>query len=125
MTVTAILFAIIGIFLTFAPDYVMTLLGISPNKGIELILQLLGAAYYAFAMLNWMAKGSIIGGIYNKPIALANLTHFFIGGMALSKAAFSNNTLPIIVGVLGGFYLVCALIFWLIMSKHPGKESAD
>src|SRR5476651_1054082 len=105
MTATAILFAIIGVFLTFAPDYVMTLMGIDPNKGIELILQLVGAAYYAFAILNWMAKGAIIGGIYNKPKALANFTLFLIGGMAITRAGFGNNGLPKIVSVLGGFYV--------------------
>lgn len=124
MTVTAILCAVIGIALTFAPDYVMTLMGISPNKGIELILQLLGATYYAFAILNWMAKGAIIGGIYNKPIAIANFTHFFIAGMALSKASFYTKSLPVTVGVLGGFYLVCALMFWVMMSKHPEPKQA-
>jgi hypothetical protein len=124
MTATAILFAVIGIFLTFAPDYVMTLMGISPNKGIELILQLVGGAYYAFAILNWMAKGALIGGIYNKPIALANFTHFLIGGMALLRAGFGNKGLPQIVSVLGGFYLVLAITFWVIMSRHPGDKSA-
>jgi hypothetical protein len=125
MTVTAILFALIGISLTFASGYVMTLMGIAPNKGIELILQILGATYYAFAMLNWMAKGAIIGGIYNKPIAMANFVHFLIGGMALTKAAFYNKSLPVTVGVLGGFYLVCALIFWVMMSKHPEPKSTE
>lgn len=125
MTVTAILFAAIGITLTFAPDYVMTLMGIAPNKGIELILQLLGGAYYGFAMLNWMAKGAIIGGIYNKPIAIANFVQFLIAGMALTRASFSNNGLPKIVGVLGGFYIVCAITFWVMMSKHPEPKSAD
>jgi hypothetical protein len=125
MTITAILFAVIGIFLTFAPDYVMTLMGISPSKGIELILQLVGAAYYAFAMLNWMAKGALIGGIYNKPIALANFTHFLIAGMALLRAGFGNSGLPKVVSGLGGFYLVWALIFWRMMSKHPEPKSAD
>ncbi len=125
MTITAILFAVIGIALTFAPDYVMTLMGIAPNKGIELILQLLGATYYAFAILNWMAKGAIIGGIYNKPIAMANFIHFLIAGMALSRAGFGNSGLPKVVSGLGGFYLVWALIFWMIMFKHPEPKSAD
>jgi hypothetical protein len=125
MTATAILFAVIGITLTFAPQYVMTLMGINSNKGVELILQILGGTYYGFAMLNWMAKGAIIGGIYNKPIALANFGHFLIGGMALTKATFYNKSLPVTVGVLGGFYLVCALIFWVMMSKHPEPRSAN
>jgi len=125
MTITAILFAVIGLSLTFAPDYVMASMGISPNKSIELILQILGGTYYGFAMLNWMAKGAIIGGIYNKPIAMANFAQFLIAGMALTKASFYNKNLPVTVGVLGGFYLVCALIFWVMMSKHPDPKSAD
>jgi hypothetical protein len=125
MTITALLFAIIGIFLSFAPDYVMTLMKISPNPVTQLVLQLLGATYYAFAMLNWMAKGSIIGGIYNRPVSVANFTHFLIGGMALARAAFGHYNLPMIVGVFAGFYIVGALIFGLMLSKHPGPKSED
>jgi len=31
-------------------------------------MQIIGSFYFAFAILNWMSKGSIIGGIYNRPI---------------------------------------------------------
>jgi hypothetical protein len=36
-------------------------------------------------MANWMAKDSIIGGIYARPLSLGNFTHFLIGGLALVK----------------------------------------
>lgn len=124
MTVTAILLAAIGICLSFAPDNIIALLGINPNIALRLVLQLLGAMYYAFAMLNWMAKGAAIGGIYNRPIAIANLTHFFIGGMALTKAAFSNHQLPTIISLLAGFYIAAAIVFGFMISRHPGKTTA-
>lgn len=124
MTSTAILLAVIGISLTFAPDNIIVLLGINNSIVIRLIFQLLGAAYFAFAMLNWMAKGAIIGGIYNRPIAIANLTHFSVGGIALIKVVFSNHQLPVILSVMGGFYFITACIFWLIISRHPGTPAA-
>jgi hypothetical protein len=123
MTSTAILFAAIGISLIFAPNYIIRLFGINDSMGLNLILQLLGAAYYAFAMLNWMAKGAIIGGIYNRPIAIANLTHFLIGGIALTKVAFSNHQLPLVLAIMAGIYIVIAGIFCIVISRHPGTTS--
>jgi hypothetical protein len=86
-------------------------------------LQFLGAAYFAFAMLNWMAKGAIIGGIYNRPIAIANLSHFVIGGIALTKAVLSNHQLPLIFSIMAVFYIATACIFGLVISRHPGTKA--
>ena len=124
MTSTAILLAVIGISLTFAPDNIIVLLAINNSIVIRLIFQLLGAAYFAFAMLNWMAKGTIIGGIYNRPIVIANLTHFSVGGIALIKVVFNNHHLPVILSVMAGFYIITACVFWLIISRHPGTSAA-
>lgn len=53
MTSTAILLAAARLSLIFAPDNIIKLFGIKDSTGLSLILQLLGAAYYTFAMLNW------------------------------------------------------------------------
>jgi hypothetical protein len=118
MTSTAIFFAVIGISLTFAPDHIIRLLGMSDAVELRLILQLLGSTYYAFAMLNWMAKGAKVGGIYNRPIAVANLTHFLVGGIALTKVALSNHQAPLILSVMAGFYIMTTCIFGILIS-HP------
>jgi hypothetical protein len=122
MTLTAILLTIIGIALTFAPDMVMSSLNISSSAIITLILQLLGAAYCAFAFLNWMAKGALIGGIYNKPIAIGNLTHFVIAGLALTKAVLHNKQLPVIFSIVAGCFVILACFFGVIISRHPIKN---
>lgn len=124
MSVTAIFLVVISLSLTFAPDNVMHAFGIADSIIIRLVFQLLGAFYFAFAMLNWMAKGSIIGGIYNRPIAIANLSHFLIGGLALTKAVLGQNELPMIVSVLAGFYMVAAGVFYVVMSRHPLPTTA-
>ena len=111
MTLTAILLAVLGLSLTFAADNIIVWLGIDNSVPINLIFQLLGAAYFAFAMLNWMAKGAIIGGIYNKPIAIANLSHFLIGGLALTKAVINNPQLPVIFIILAVLFIIMAGVF--------------
>ena len=122
MVLSAVFLAAIGIGLSFLPKEIAGFIGINDSKILQLILQLMGALYLAFAMLNWMAKGSIIGGIYNKPIAIANFTHFFIGALALIKALMNNHTLPFEVWILAGIYCIFTILFWLIFSRHPVSD---
>jgi hypothetical protein len=119
MTASAVLLALIGLSLTFLPNELIHYTGIGNSKPLQLILQLLGALYFGFALLNWMAKGSIIGGIYNRPIALANFTHFLIGGLAVVKALLKDTTLPYTIWVLAFIYSAFAILFWLILYQQP------
>ena len=119
LTTSAILLAVLGLSLTFAPDEILAALDYNSSKSITLIFQLLGALYFSFALVNWNIKDGRIGGIYNRPIALGNFTHFLIGGLALGKAIFSNPELPILMWVLGGFYILFGVFFWIITFTHP------
>ena len=73
-------------------------------------------------MLNWMVKHSLIGGIYNKPIALANFAHFMIGGLALIKETLSSTELPIAITIIALIYLVFGILHGLILFRHPLKS---
>jgi hypothetical protein len=119
MILSAIFLAAIGITFTFLPNEVANFIGISSEKNIKLILQILGALYFSFAMLNWMAKGAIIGGIYNKPIAIANFTHFVVGTLALLKAILNDHSLSYFIWTLAGIYSIFAILFGVIFFKHP------
>ena len=121
MTLSAAVLGVIGIGLTFFPAEVLRYLGIGSSTPLLIILQLLGALYFGFAMLNWMAKGAIIGGIYNKPISVANASHFLIGGLALVKALISNPASPIFLWILGAIYLFFAICFGIIFNRHPAN----
>jgi len=122
MALSAIFLALIGVSLTFLPGEIAVLTGLGASKALLLLLQILGALYFSMAMLNWMAKGSIIGGIYNRPIALANLTHFLIVEIYLVKALMNNHSLPFEVWLAGGVYAVFAVLFWMIFSTHPAPN---
>lgn len=121
MMASAIVLALIGVTLTFLPAEVFTFLDISFSKTLQLLIQLLGALFFAFAVLNWMAKGSIIGGIYNRPIALANFTHFLIGGLTLVKAVMNNSEQSYAIWIVAGVYILFAILFGTILFQSPPK----
>ena len=123
MTASALFLAIMGIGLIFMPLEIAASAGISFTKAFGLMLQVLGAMYFAFAMLNWTAKGAHIGGIYNKPIAMANLTHFVIGGLALLKSLMHDPAQPYAIWAITGIYTIFAILFGLIFFRDPVSDS--
>lgn len=117
MSASAIFMGITGIILTFMPEEVSQMLLMI---GTPILFQLLGALYFAFAMLNWMAKGNLIGGIYSRPVAIANFAHFTIGGLALIKVVFHQ---PFnFLSVLTILYAIFAILFgWVFFSNPVAK----
>jgi hypothetical protein len=114
---SAILFGISGILLTFAPAEAALLFGWPISASI--LVQIVGALYFGFAMINWMSKGNLIGGIYNRPLAVGNLSHFVVASLALIKMA---DKTPAVYGATV-VYSVYAIAFGLILFTHPVKES--
>ena len=123
MTASAIILGIAGIVLTFIPDEIIDYLSLEMNIALLFLMQILGALYFAFGMLNWMTKTSLIGGIYNRPIAVANFTHFLIAGLALTKGLVTNPSSPYIIWIIGIIYLVFAISFGVISFRHPISET--
>jgi len=123
MTLSAIILALIGISLNFFPKEILDYFELSTSDTLELLMQIIGSFYFAFAMLNWMSKGSLIGGIYNRPIALANWTHFFIAGLALIKGVLANPSLSYVIWSIAIIYSIFAILFGIVLFKHPVSEN--
>ena len=121
MTSSAIFLAIIGILFSFLPNEVMEYLNVEPNSISIIFLNILSALFLGFGILNWMAKGTLIGGIYNKPIVIGNLMHFGVGAIALIKVVFNNQTRPEIIISLTAVYLVFAILFAYVFFVNPAK----
>lgn len=122
MTICAITLATTGIILTFLPDEILKYCDLENTRTLQLLLQILGALYFGFGMLNWMTKASIIGGIYNRPIAVANFTHFLIAGLALIKGLMVNPGLPKSIWIISCIYLIFAISFGIVLFRHPLME---
>ena len=119
MTSSALFFGIIGILLSFLPNEIAEYLSVEPTIITILFLQILGALYLGFGILNWTAKGTLIGGIYNRPIALGNLMHFVVGAITLVKVISNIQTHTEIIIFLTVFYAIFALLFIYVLKTNP------
>ncbi|WP_034059335.1 hypothetical protein [Lacinutrix jangbogonensis] len=122
MTSSAIFLAIIGILLSFLPHEIATHLTIEPNAITLLFFNIMSALYLGFGIVNWMAKGTLIGGIYNRPIAIGNLMHFGVGTIALIKVVSHIQTHSEIIISLTIMYLIFALLFAYIFRTNPTQS---
>lgn len=114
---SAFLLGLTGILLIFAPEEAASLM--TWPKEASILIQIVGALYFGFAMINWMSKANLIGGIYNRPLAVGNLTHFFVAALALMKMPHKTVAGYCVISV----YSAYAFAFGKILFTHPLKES--
>jgi hypothetical protein len=119
MTSSAIFLGVLGFLLSFLPSEIMAYLSVEPTIITTLFLKILSALYLGFGILNWMAKGSIIGGIYNRPIVIGNLMHFGVGAIALIKIVSHIETHSEIIISLTLLYVIFTILFTYIFKNNP------
>ena len=121
MIISAIFLAVNGFGFTFFPNEIAGLLINDDNYILILILQILGALYLGFSILNWTSRASLIGGIYNKPILMGNLLHFFTASMALIKLTldFQDNQLIFSYSIMYSFF---TLSFGYVFFTNPSLK---
>ncbi len=107
----------LGLAASFAPQEILSSLDIIPWAQTVLLLQIMGALYLGFAILNWMARGVLIGGVYSRPLAIANFAHFGIVTMAMSKMFAGNQDPLLLAGAV--IYGVFAVWFGIVLFTHP------
>ena len=115
LTVSAAVLGISGIAGLFLPHEILRALGVAPAGVLPVIVQLLAALLFAAALMNWTSRGSLIGGIYNRPVAIANLAHFGIGALTITKAFLAAGHSPILAtaaAVYAAFAIAFALVFF-------------
>ena len=126
MRVSAIYLALLGAAASFLPQEILTYSGVQSGQGAALLIQVAGALYLGFASLNWTAQANLIGGIYSKPVALANFTHFTVASIALLKGiAAGQREVQVLVGCAA--YVLFAVAFAFVLFVNPsglhGKRS--
>ena len=82
LTVSSVAFGLSALALIFAPVEVISMLGAGAAPAGVWVAQLLGAALFGFAELNWMQRYSKVGGIFGRPLLVANLAFTTIGAFA-------------------------------------------
>jgi hypothetical protein len=115
LSASALAMGLAGIAASFAPAEIAAALGLA---GGALVVQLLGALLFGFAMVNWLARGSLLGGIYNRPVAVGNLAHFLIGALALLKAIGAGERRTMFL-VAAAVYAIFAIGFAMALFRSP------
>ncbi|WP_104418661.1 hypothetical protein [Neolewinella xylanilytica] len=94
-----------GVLFTFLPEEVAGRLHANPDGAAVPIYQLLGAVYLGFAGLNWLSRRSKIGGMYGRPVVVANFAHAFVAVFAVGRLArLSGMTIPWMATVVYGIF---------------------
>jgi hypothetical protein len=127
MGASALVLAVLGLAGTFLPQEILAAIGAPPLGLLTAIVQWLGALLVAFAMMNWMVKDGLVGGIYNRPVALGNLLHFAVGAITFVKALISGQIagqrlLPFAIVTV--VYVAFALAFAVVVFGSPVKGPA-
>ncbi len=117
LVASAFLYAVPGLALLFAPFEVLRMAGLALSPAGGWLAGILGSALLAFAMLHWYQRHTMIGGIYGRPLLLANV-------LLLCTTTFSSfrewrtSGVPLQLGVtlVAGVLLVA---FWRLMFVSP------
>ena len=118
LSASAIVLAVAGLAGSFAPQELLAWAGLPAAGVLPVGVQILAALYLAFAMVNWMSRGSLMGGIYNRPVAIGNVMHFTIGALSLVKAVGAGERAPAVL-VAAAIYVIFAIAFGKVLFTSP------
>lgn len=119
LSIFALLMAVLGVGLLFLPVEAARLLGMGP--GTALPLQLFSAGLVAMASLDWFGRGAIYGGIYGRPLVLANFAFgTIVAGSLIS--ALRNGVLELWGWLLAGAFALQAVLFFMMMRRPPWTD---
>jgi hypothetical protein len=118
MTISAVCMALLGVVTSLLPRELLSWAGSSPVGLPVLLIQVTGGLYFGFAILNWMARGVLIGGIYSRPLAMGNFMHFAVVSIVLIKTLVANFSAFVLAGAIP--YSLFALWFGMVVFTHPG-----
>lgn len=113
---SAVVLAALGLAASFVPREILIVLGARPDALPVLFVQITGGLYLGFAMLNWMARGSLIGGIYGRPVAFGNFMHVTVVAIALLKALIAGPRPPVVIALAAIYWVLCAVFAWVLFT---------
>lgn len=107
-----------GLALLFAPDVILPALVPGLPPAAAWLGQLLAAAWLGIAALDWLQRSAVLGGIYGRPVVLANLVLYFISALSLGRA-LAAGAAPLALGVVAAAALVLAVAYGALLFRGP------
>ncbi|MEO6325411.1 MAG: hypothetical protein ABIT01_00405 [Thermoanaerobaculia bacterium] len=106
LAASALVYALAGITLTFAPQEVTSALGGAATAIGSWFAQLLGASLLGLGSMNWVQRYATVGGVLGRPVLLMNLLFLIVAFFASVDAA-RHHTAP---GALAAAVVLGALL---------------
>ena len=103
-----------GLALLFASDAILPRLVPDFPAAAVWLGQLLAAALLALAALNWLSQSALLGGIYGRPVVLANAAFYFIAATVLVKVITRHDASTALRLVFLLVVLFAAMYGWLL-----------
>ena len=108
----------------FAAPEAATWLGAPAAGAASVIVQIAASAVLGLAMMNWLSRKNRIGGIYARPLCVANLLFFASSALCVGKAVAAKQVPESwLILALGLAVLTCAFA-WLAFVHDPLAEPA-
>lgn len=124
MSISALFMAALGLLASFLSQEILGYYHANGQGLAVVLIQAIGALYLGFAILNWMARASLIGGIYSKPVALGNFLHFAVLAVVLLKLLAAGSALPEIMAG-AAIYTALAVWFGLVVFTAPSQVAGS
>jgi len=116
MIASASVLAALGLVASFVPREILIFIGARPDPLPVLFVQIAGGLYLGFAMLNWMAREGLIGGIYGRPVIFGNFMHFMVVAFAILKALIDGPRPPAVVVGAVVYWAFCIGFAWALVT---------
>ena len=120
LAVSSVMLGIAGLGALVAPGELLATFGAPATQPLSVVIQLMGALYISFALVNWTAKDSLIGGIYARPVSFGNFVHFGLGALTLARYLFADGSHALLLAALVVYAAFAGVFGWLVF-VHPGR----
>lgn len=124
LTLSAAMLLLVGGTGLFAAREAASWLGASGSGPASLLVQVAASAMLGLAMLNWLSRGNRVGGIYARPLCLANLLFFASAALCVGKAVAARQAPESWLALVAGFSALALAFAWLAFLHDPLAEPA-
>lgn len=123
-TLSACVLAAGGVALLFASDELLPWLIPGTPASTTVLGQLVAAGWLAVAWLDWSQRHLVIGGIYGRPMVLANLALYMVSAFSVGHPAMVAGAPPVL-RLLTLLFGALALVYAALLMRGPfGVDTA-
>ncbi len=120
LTALAVFLFLQGMGATFLSREILAVFRWRQDELPDLLLKMLGALQLGWGMLNYMYRNHPFGGIFGRPLLLANLAILIASGMALVRAgSHSGGSFPALWIFASAYLVLASLILKIIRTDPP------